>query len=252
MGQRAGRVKQFFGEDEGLTSIEYALILMLLIILCLSVVRYLGYGTNVTAHNVTNRTTNAGGPPLPVGPALPPEPIEIIRSSQPTSFDGVLFVALICTVTACLFVATCVICFRISEWRAQQATLRKLRERTDEDKIDANLGPRVPRGRILDTTVDGPIQDRAVAPISPPEIVVSPMWWLAPNANLEARASSFAPAEASLLPPHPNMATAPAPGKVVVFDAASLAGVARMAPVNGGQGPVASPPIAPPDPPSDS
>jgi len=241
-------MKLFLNEDEGLTSIEYALILMLLIVLCLTLVRYLGYGTRVTADNVTNRTNNSAGAPLPYEPKQAQEPaVEIVHSAQPTSFDGVLFVALICMVTACVFTAACFICYRYMEWRAQQATRQNLHDRTDEDKIDATLDQRL-RGRVLNTAVDGPIQDRAVAPVAPPPVVVSHLWWLAPKANLEARAAAdFAPSESPILPPHPDMVTGPAKGKVIVFDAASLASVGSKAPVNGGPGAVALP-----EPPSDS
>lgn len=242
MGQRAERVKQFLHEDEGLTSIEYALILMMLIVLCLTAVRYLGRGTNTTAHNVNDRTTNSAGPPLPIDAARPPQPIEVIRSSPPNSFDGVLFVSLACMVTACLFTAACIVCYRISEWRAQQATLRKLRERTDEEKIDAHLGHHGSPGRVLNTKVDGPIQDRLLVPISPPPVVASPLWWLSPNANLEGRASAdLASTEGPSLPPHPDTVAAPAPGKVIVYDAASLAGVVRRGPVIVEPGPIAAP-----------
>src|SRR5579871_1566151 len=130
MSQSDRRLKRFLSEDEGLTSIEYALILGLLLVLCLSVVRYLGYGTRVTANNVSNRTTNSAGI-LPYDEREAPSEVEIVHSSQPTSFDGVLFVALVCTVTACVFTAACFICYRYMEWRAQQATVKSLRERLD-------------------------------------------------------------------------------------------------------------------------
>src|SRR5205085_9794402 len=114
--------------------------------------------------------------------------------------------------------------------------------------LEASRGLRAPPGKVLNTRVDGPIQDRVIAPVSPPPIVISPFGWLAPKVNLEARVGGFKPSEGPTLPPHPNAAIPPAPGKVVVFDAAGLAALANPGPVKAG--PVAPRPAAPPEAPA--
>jgi hypothetical protein len=165
----------------------------------------------------------------------------------------VLFVALACLVTACLFTGTCIVWYRIGEWKAKLATLRNFRKRTDGEKIEARLRNMSDAGRrVLDTRADGPILDRYVAAISPPPVTVSNVWWLGPNTNtiLERHVGASADVERPSLPPHPDLAPAPTPGRVIVFDAASMEAVATHG-ATLSDTPPPCPPDTSPTPPSD-
>jgi pilus assembly protein Flp/PilA len=63
------RIRRFLSEEDGPTAVEYATMLALIIVICLSAVTALGTNANATFSSVSNALGGASGGGTSVGPS---------------------------------------------------------------------------------------------------------------------------------------------------------------------------------------